>query len=85
MFTDESYRAKGIEATYVVIAPPLRREADRQQLWRALANDDLSVVATDHCPYSLQQKREGVDDFTRTPGGTAGVETRWPLLFTDGG
>ena len=84
MFTDDAYRAPDIKATYLVIAPPLRQEADRQHLWRALISDDLSVVATDHCPYSLQQKRNGVDDFTKTPGGTAGVETRWPILFSEG-
>jgi dihydropyrimidinase len=83
-FTDDAYRAPGIEATYLIIAPPLRKETDRQYLWHALANDELSIVATDHCPYSLQQKRNGIDDFTKTPGGTAGVETRWPILFTHG-
>ena len=82
LFTDDAYRAEGVEATYLVIAPPLRKAKDRVSLWDALDQDALSAVATDHCPYTLAQKRAGVDDFTLVPGGTAGVETRWPLLFT---
>lgn len=84
LFTDDAYRAGGIEATYLVIAPPLRQAEDRTALWEALVSDGLSMVATDHCPYSRAQKAAGLDDFTRIPGGTAGVETRWPLLFTEG-
>jgi len=84
LFTDEVYRAAGVEATYLVIAPPLRKAGDRAALWEALAADALSIVATDHCPYSRAQKAAGTTDFTRVPGGTAGVETRWPLLFTEG-
>jgi dihydropyrimidinase len=67
-----------------VIAPPLRQAGDRAALWEALASDALSLVATDHCPYSRAQKAAGAADFTRVPGGTAGVETRWPLLFSEG-
>ena len=84
LFTDEVYRAEGIEATYLVIAPPLRTPGDQEALWQALASDALSMVATDHCPYSRAQKAAGIADFTQVPGGTAGVETRWPLLFTEG-
>jgi dihydropyrimidinase len=84
LFTDEVYRAEGVPATYLVIAPPLRKAGDRTALWEALASDALSVVATDHCPYSRAQKAVGATDFTRIPGGTAGVETRWSLLFTEG-
>jgi dihydropyrimidinase len=84
LFTDEVYRAEGVEATYLVIAPPLRTAADQAALWAGLASGALSIVATDHCPYSRAQKAAGAADFTRAPGGTAGVETRWPLLFTEG-
>jgi dihydropyrimidinase len=84
LFTDEAYRVGGVEATYLVCAPPLRDVHDQVALWKALASDALSIVATDHCPYSHAQKEAGKEDFTLVPGGTAGVETRWPLLFTEG-
>jgi dihydropyrimidinase len=84
LFNDEVYRQSGVEATYLVIAPPLRKAEDQAALWQALATDDISLLATDHCPYSLAQKRAGAADFTRAPGGTGGVETRWPLAFTEG-
>jgi dihydropyrimidinase len=42
-------------------------------------------VATDHCSFSLARKKElGSDDIFRTPGGIPGVETRLPLLFSEG-
>ncbi len=74
----------GVSATMLVIAPPLRTALDQTEIWKALANGDLSVVATDHCPYTLAQKSAGLHDFTRVPGGSGGVETRWALLFTEG-
>jgi len=82
--TEDAYRAGGLEATFPVLAPPIRTSADQAALWEALSSDALSVVATDHCPYSRAQKSAGIDDFRRVPGGMPGVETRWPLLFTHG-
>ncbi len=82
-FNDDVYQAQGLPSTYLVIAPPLRKAGDQEKLWKALAAGDLAMVATDHCPYTLAQKSAGIDDFTRVPGGSAGVETRWPLLFTE--
>jgi dihydropyrimidinase len=83
MFNDQVYHAEGLPATYLVIAPPLRKPTDQEELWKALASGGLSMVATDHCPYTIAQKSAGIDNFTRVPGGTGGVETRWPVLFTE--
>lgn len=83
LFNEQAYYAEGLRATYLVIAPPLRKPADQEKLWKALSTGSLSMVATDHCPYTLAQKAAGIDDFTRVPGGSGGVETRWPLLFTE--
>jgi len=83
VFNDQVYKAEGLPATYLVIAPPLRKPADQEELWKALTTGGLSMVATDHCPYTLAQKAVGKDDFTHVPGGAGGVETRWPILFTE--
>jgi dihydropyrimidinase len=71
-------------AAYLVCAPSIKGPEDQTALWRHLAVGDLSVVATDHCPYWRRQKEEHVDDLTRIPGGIGGVETRLSLIFTEG-
>jgi dihydropyrimidinase len=83
--SDERYDEPGFEGAKYVMSPPLRPRAGQERLWRALAEDELSVVATDHCPFRMKdQKTLGRDDFTKIPGGAPGIETRMSLLY-DGG
>lgn len=83
--SDECYDAPGFEGAKYVMSPPLRPKAGQERLWRALAANDLQVVATDHCPFRMKdQKTLGRDDFSRIPGGAPGIETRMSLLY-DGG
>ncbi len=84
IFSSEDYSGDPARAARLVCAPPIRSAQDRAGLWQALVDDTLSMVATDHCPYSRAQKEADVGDFTRVPGGLAGVETRLPLLLTEG-
>ncbi len=39
------------------------------------------MVATDHCPFTLEQKSRGAGDFTKIPNGLPGVEDRLTLVF----
>lgn len=84
IFTDDVYRSGEPEAHYFVLAPAIRTEADRAGLWAALARGDLHSIATDHCPYTSEQKLQGQGDFRRVPGGASGVETSLPLVYTYG-
>jgi len=70
---------QGPRPEHFILQPPLRPrdwQVDLLQSWQA-----LSAVATDHCDYTLAQKREFAD-FTRTPGGLPGLETLFPLTYT---
>jgi dihydropyrimidinase len=76
------------EAASFVCAPPLREDADRQALWAGVADGTIQVAATDHCPFTTQDRARGVTpraghwrDFTEIPGGLPGVETRVSLLY----
>jgi dihydropyrimidinase len=83
--SEECYDAPGFEGAKYVMSPPLRSRAAQERLWLGVANNDLQVVATDHCPFRMKdQKALGRDDFTRIPGGAPGIETRMSLLY-DGG
>ena len=73
-----------LEASKYVCAPPLRGREDRLALWEALENGEIDTVATDHCSFTLAQKRAGRWDFTKIPGGLPGVEHRGVLLYTCG-
>jgi dihydropyrimidinase len=67
-----------------VMSPPFRDKRHQDSLWAGLAAGSLSVVATDHCAFTTEQKRYGVGDFTRIPNGTGGLEDRMPMLWTHG-
>jgi dihydropyrimidinase len=81
-FSDLEYERPGFEGAKYVVSPPLREKADQEALWRALANGDLQVVSTDHCPFNfVGQKDRGRGDFSLIPGGMPGIETRVPLIY----
>jgi len=85
LLLDESlYDGEYLEAARYVCAPPLRHWRDQEALWRALRGGEIDTVATDHCSFTLAQKRAGQYDFTRIPGGLPGVEHRGVLLYTHG-
>ncbi|WP_210528954.1 dihydropyrimidinase [Rubellimicrobium arenae] len=67
-----------------VMSPPFRDKRHQDSLWAGLQSGSLSVVATDHCAFTTAQKRTGLDDFTRIPNGTGGLEDRLPMLWTHG-
>ncbi|MEL7228771.1 MAG: dihydropyrimidinase [Pseudomonadota bacterium] len=67
-----------------VMSPPFRNKQHQDSLWAGLASGSLSVVATDHCAFTTDQKRYGVGDFTKIPNGTGGLEDRMPMLWTNG-
>ena len=65
-----------------VATPALRPRHHHDHLWRGLRNYDLSVVATDHCPFCMKDQKElGKHDFSKIPNGMPGVETRMHLLW----
>ncbi len=67
-----------------VMSPPFRNKMHQDSLWAGLQAGSLSVVATDHCAFTTEQKRTGIDDFTKIPNGTGGLEDRMPMLWTQG-
>ena len=81
VFTDQDYYGDIGKAAGLICAPSIKSKLDQDALWQGLKDGTLSAVATDHCPYSREQKFSGGNDFSLVPGGMAGVETRLPVLF----
>lgn len=84
LLDDSVYSKPDFEGAKYVCAPPIRKKADQDCLWKALANDQIQTVATDQCSFTMEQKALGKDDFTKIPGGLPGVQTRGTLLYTYG-
>ncbi len=71
-----------------VCTPPLRDPWHVEELWEGLATGAVQTVATDHCPFTVADRRAGVRarpggwvDFTEVPGGLPGIETRMGLVW----
>ncbi len=74
----------GVEGAKHVMSPPLRDKANQATLWQALKDGEIDTVATDHCPFDVEQKRMGEDNFTLIPNGIPAIEDRVNLLYTYG-
>jgi dihydropyrimidinase len=72
----------GFDAARFVCSPPLRwrREGHQAELWDGVSAGRVDVVATDHCPFTWEQKQAGRGDFTRIPNGIGTIEHRLDLL-----
>ncbi|MCE5202066.1 MAG: dihydropyrimidinase [Synergistaceae bacterium] len=68
-----------------VMAPPLRKQGDCDALWKAIGNGGIDTVGTDHCSFSRADKvRLGGENIFKSPGGIPGIETRMPIIFSEG-
>jgi dihydropyrimidinase len=84
LLDNSKYHGEFLQTAPFVMSPPLRTEEDSDALWDALADGTLSTVGTDHCPFTMEQKRADINDFRKIPGGAGGVEHRLELLYTHG-
>jgi dihydropyrimidinase len=57
------------------MSPPFRNKKHQDSLWNGLMSGSLSVVATDHCAFTTEQKRYGVGDFSKIPTAPGGWRT----------
>jgi dihydropyrimidinase len=63
------------------VNPPLRTEADREALWRAVADGRINVIGSDHVPRHRSAKSE---DIWKGSAGFPGLETLLPVLISEG-
>ncbi|WP_040280424.1 dihydroorotase [Psychroserpens damuponensis] len=62
-FSDEDYKKKG---THIKWNPAVKTAQDRDLLWKALLDDRIDVIATDHAPHTLDEKN---NVYTKAPSG----------------
>ena len=76
--TDESLGTPVPYDTNTKMNPPLREAADRDAMIEGLRDGSIDVIATDHAPHHLDEKRV---EFDRAPFGIVGLETAVPLAL----
>ncbi len=74
-FSDEDYDNKG---TFIKWNPAVKTKEDRSQLWDALLDNRIDVIATDHAPHTLEEK-ENV--YTKAPSGGPLVQHALPAML----
>jgi dihydropyrimidinase len=84
LLDDSRYEGNFSQTAKFVMSPPLRKKTDYEALWKALSEGLIQSVGTDHCPFTLTQKKAGLNDFRKIPNGAGGVEHRLALLYTYG-
>jgi dihydropyrimidinase len=86
LLLDESrYQGDADDSAAFVMSPPLRAREHQAALWESLAQGFIQTLATDHCPFTLAEKKKfAAADFTMIPNGCGGIEYRMPLLYSFG-
>ena len=79
----------GFEGAKHICSPPPRDAANQEHVWRGLKNGTFQIFSSDHAPFRYDdpkgKKVHGTDaSFVHVPNGIPGVETRMPLLFSEG-
>ncbi|MBD3885649.1 dihydropyrimidinase [Phormidium tenue FACHB-886] len=87
--SEEDLDLPGFEGAKCVCSPPPRSKANQQVIWNGLASGVFQVVSSDHAPFRYadpqgKQLQGQTTPFTSIPNGIPGIETRLPLLFSEG-
>jgi dihydropyrimidinase len=87
--TGEALAAEGWHGAKCICSPPPRDKANQRFVWDGLENGVFQVFSSDHAPFRFDdpkgKKVAGANaPFNRVPNGIPGLETRLPLLFSEG-
>ena len=82
--TWDVYDAPGVLGALPVCSPPIRNKAAQTALWQALNRNDLQIVTTDHCPFTVEEKATGLDNYSQIPGGVPSIEMRYAAIYSQG-
>jgi len=66
--------------TLIQMNPSIKSPADNEAVWRGLLDGTLEVVATDHAPHTLEEKRQ---PYPKSPSGLPAVENYLALLLNE--
>lgn len=89
VLTAEDLDGMDWEGAKFVCSPPPRDKAAQAECWRGIETGVFDLFSSDHCPFRYDDERgkrnpKGLTSFRHIPNGIPGVETRLPILFSEG-
>ena len=67
-FSDEDYSTKG---NWIKWNPAIKSKEDREEIWKALLDNRIDVIASDHAPHTISEKQ---NNYSSAPSGGPLVE-----------
>lgn len=74
-FTNEDYATRG---NFIKWNPAVKTENDKNALWEALLDDRIDVIATDHAPHTIEEKKQS---YQKAPSGGPLVQHAIVAMF----
>jgi dihydropyrimidinase len=89
VLTAKDLEGLNMEGAKYVCSPPPRDEASQRACWDGLIQGGFDLYSSDHCPFRYDDEQgklhpKGRTSFRWVPNGIPGVETRLPILFSEG-
>jgi dihydropyrimidinase len=89
VLTEKDMDGLNMEGAKYVCSPPPRDAASQKACWLGLETGVFQVFSSDHCPFRYDDPAgklnpKGRTSFRWVPNGIPGVETRLPILFSEG-
>jgi dihydropyrimidinase len=88
VLTAKDLEGLNMEGAKYVCSPPPRDAASQEACWEGLQQKVFSLFSSDHCPFRYDTRGKltprGKTSFRWVPNGIPGVETRLPILFSQG-
>ncbi len=80
---------EGFEGAKCICSPPPRDKSNQEVIWNGLVNGVFQVFSSDHAPFRYDDPKGKMArgknaSFKAVPNGIPGLETRLPLLFSEG-
>ena len=80
--TEEAMR--GPDAPLFVGQPPLRTREDVEAMWSGLLDGTIDFLATDHAPWTREQKMDPALTIARVRPGVSNLQQMLPMYFSEG-
>lgn len=89
VLTEDDLDGMDWEGAKFVCSPPPRNKSEQEACWQGLSDGTFDLFSSDHCPFRYEgldgkQNPLGAKNFRHIPNGIPGVETRLPILFSEG-
>ena len=89
VLTEKDLEGLNMEGAKYVCSPPPRDAESQQACWEGLQQGIFALFSSDHCPFRYDDPAgkltpKGRTSFRWVPNGIPGVETRLPILFSEG-